>query len=361
MRATLLRSASTTRAWLVSLSLLLLFVGCGGHRDAEPSGTQPAVVHPLPVHVKNVFDVAWLTDGWLVLNGGPGNFESLWRAAPNGSKVTRLSLPSDPRCRAISYLVPRPLPNGNLGYVRWCYLRHSNRIRISLLEYDISTALEEPMVGQVLDFSPTDFTWNPTMTRGLYSVTSGLCSGIGTMTPAGIARQTITIDVAGRSRPLDETLRLPGSADCADVLRADLPAWAADGSRIAFLASPKSLGVGGFARIHMAWNLYLTDSGGNQPRAVLSNLVEPQGLAWSPDSRALAYSGAVEGGGRGVWLYDLATRHLRKLARGRFTALAFSPNGSEIAVVHQMKNSGQALPATELVVLTMASPSMSDP
>ena len=62
-------------------------------------------------------------------------------------------------------------------------------------------------------WSPSDFTWNPSMTRGLWSYTSSICAGIGAMTPAGRTEPSIVIDVSGRPHPVDEDLHLPGDAE----------------------------------------------------------------------------------------------------------------------------------------------------
>src|SRR5207302_8909192 len=145
-----------------------------------------------------------------------------------------LRLPKDPRCRALYYLVPRALPNGNLGYVRGCYLHHSDRATISLREYRIARGEESPLVKGLFHWSPSDFTWNPSMTRGLWSYTSSICAGIGAMTPAGRTEPSIVIDVSGRPHPVDEDLHLPGDADCPGDIQADRPIWAPDDSRIAF-------------------------------------------------------------------------------------------------------------------------------
>jgi hypothetical protein len=117
-------------------------------------------------------------------------------------------------------------------------LATKDRIDISLVRYDMQTRTQSILVSQALPVNPTEFTWDPTMTRGLFSVTSSICAGIGAMTRHGLVDLSLAINVGDRVHRLDENLHTPGSADCSGQIKADLPAWSPDGSRIAFLASP---------------------------------------------------------------------------------------------------------------------------
>jgi len=233
-----------------------------------------------------------------------------------------------------------------------------DRIDLSLVQYDVRTGAQRPLVAQPLRVNPTAFTWNPTMTRGLFSVTSSICAGIGAMTRDRIVDLSLAIVVDGRSHRLDEDLRSPGSADCSNEIKADLPAWSPDGSRIAFLASPQAIGVGGFGRLDAPWNLYLVGADDDRPVPVLGGLVEPRRLVWSPSGRFLAYSGQVTGRWTGIWLYSVASRQLQRLATGSFPALAWSPSGSQIAAVHDLTSAG-AKQSTEILIFDLGSASAS--
>ena len=345
------------RSWLLG-ALGLLLTGCLGTKQIGPPPLQ-VTVHRLELDQTGFFDVAWLADGTLVLNQLSGLSSFLWQVHPNGSGLERLSLQSDPRCRVLNVGRPRTLPNGSLAFLRDCTLTGpEDKVDLSLIEYNSSTGQERPLMAQPLGVNPAEYTWNPQMTRGLYSVTSSICAGIGAMNRQRVVDFPLAIVVGGRSHQLDEDLLSPGSADCSNEIKADLPAWSPDGSQIAFLASPQVIGSGGFSRSDAPWNLYLVGADEEQPVPVLSGLVHPQSLFWSPDGKSLAYAGEVEGRGEGVWLFNVATRELRTLVAGRYMALAWSHDGSQVAVVRDLGPVGAFPPNTEVDLLNL-SPSTS--
>src|SRR5437868_963278 len=92
----------------IVVSCLALLSGCGtnGHPSADRSFTPS---HAILDGQHSFFDVAWLPNGWLVLNrSGPSvfdNAESLWRVNADGSGLAQLPLPtSSSKCRRFSYL-----------------------------------------------------------------------------------------------------------------------------------------------------------------------------------------------------------------------------------------------------------------
>jgi hypothetical protein len=340
--------------------LLSLFAACGG----EPQGGSEeatVTVHRVALGVDEFFDLTWLPDGWLVLNRSAGLDDTLWRSRPDGSHLGRLPIPNDPRCRRLNQLRPRTLPNGNLGFLSWCDLSGaSDETDLSLEEFDLERKEQRPLMARSLGWNPSTFTWNPDMTRGLFSVTSGICAGIGAMTRQRVVDSPLAIVVDGRPRRLSEDLYEPASAGCSGNLKADLPAWSPDGSRIAFLASPEAIGIGGFERLDAPWDLYLVGAE-EEARAVpvLSDLVEPRDLEWSPDGGSLAYAGKMAGSGEGVWTFVLATRQLRRLVAGTYFALAWSPDGTQIGVIRDVGPIGAQPPHTEVLVLDLRGTSRS--
>jgi len=224
---------------------------------------------------------------------------------------------------------------------------------LSLVEYNMSTGDQHPLMANPLGFNPSQFTWDPTMTRGLFSVTSGICAGIGAMTRQSVVDLALSIEVAGQAHLVQEHLHALGAADCSTEIRADLPAWSPDGLHVAFLASPQSLGQSGFSRTDAPWNIYLVGPSEQQPILTLGGLVDPLALAWSPDSQWLAFSGDVSNRGNGLWIYGVGTHELRRLTAGTFLSLAWSPNGSQIAAVHDLGVVSTALFNTELRVFDL--------
>ncbi|MGH2554772.1 MAG: TolB family protein, partial [Actinomycetota bacterium] len=110
---------------------------------------------------------------------------------------------------------------------------------------------------------------------------------------------------------------------------------------------------GGFGRLDAPWNLYLVRADESRPIPVLEGLVEPQALAWSPDGRFLAYGGKVAERGAGIWTYEVATRQFRRLADGSFIALAWSPEGSQIAAIRDLMPAGVEPLDTEVLILEL--------
>jgi WD40-like Beta Propeller Repeat len=305
------------------------------------------------------FDLAWLPDGWLVLNRSGlsvfDNAETLWRARPDGLGLVELSLATgSPTCRRFRYLGPTTLPSGRVGFLRWCDVRGSDRTILALMTYDMTRAKARPLMSRPLGYNPDQFTWNPSMTQGLFGLTSGICAGMGAMTRREATDLALSLPVAGRPHPVQEDLQLPGDADCSAAIRADMPTWSPDGQRIAFLASPDSIGRGGLARAETAWSLYLVGPDWQYPIAVRAGLVDPHGTDWSPDGRWVAYSGKVAGRGDGVWLYRVADGELVKVASGTYGGMAWSPDGSAMAVVRGMKTTGDQLVNTEVRILDLS-------
>src|SRR5688572_5988267 len=117
--------------------LFPLLAACGGGPQAGSEDATVAV-HRVALGVDEFFDLTWLPNGWLVLNRSEALDDTLWQSRPNGSDLGRLPLRNDPRCRRLTYLRPRTLPNGNLGFLSWCDLAgSSDETDLSLEEFDL--------------------------------------------------------------------------------------------------------------------------------------------------------------------------------------------------------------------------------
>ena len=112
------------------------------------------------------------------------------------------------------------------------------------------------------------------------------------------------------------------------------------------------MGVDGFARLDQPWNLYLMDPEEQQPRKVLADIKGPGGLAWSPDSQWLAFTGERSWRGEGLWLFHPSTATLHRVAAGEeLYAVDWSPDGQRLVVIELHLPSGPLEPSSSEVLL----------
>lgn len=294
--------------------------------------------------------LAWLPNGWLIVRHEVSDREvqrptwRLWRLHLDGSGLTPLPLDADPACRQTWYYGPITLPDGRLGFEQRCLglKDESGRLLTEhsryLMAYDVETQTIERLVAEQLTFPTGQYTWNPTLTRGLLGTGGSLCASLAWLTPTRIEYPAFVIEEDGRSWPLEDYF---GDQDtCTRDGRARSPAWSPDGATIAFLASPQSMGVDGFARLDQPWNLYLMDPEEQQPRKVLANIKHPRGLAWSPDSQWLAFTGQRPWRGEGLWLFHPSTTTLHRIAEGEdgdLHGVVWSPDGQQLITIRDLR------------------------
>lgn len=331
-------------------------------RDApvrpEPNGS---TITRLPTPGGSYFNAVWLRSGLVVVEYEPEEFDDsftpLWKMKPDGSDFGILHVPDQKRCSRTSYENATELPDGRLGFVRAC--ESGNEIdpsEFTFMAYDVDDGRLETLTS--LDVGPGPYTWNTNLTRGLFSRSSDICAGIGALSRRGFEPLDVTISEGGRSWRIDTHLRRSPDEPCDDEGRAKDPAWSPDGSTVAFLASPTSIGVRGRARLKEPWNLYLMAPVG-APTAVLEGLTGPTGPIWSPDSRALAFSAEFPGEGPGAFVFSLGDRRQRRVARGQVSPASWSPDGTRLLAIRYPGRREESPPSAELVVLELSPTSSS--
>ena len=345
---------------------LLTLTGCVLPWRTPP----PAVsVYRLPTPFGEYWGLAWLPNGWLVVNYEPSPEDQspafrLWRLRPDGTELTQLPLGNHPDCHLTKYQLSTILPDGRLSISMTCV--NDRRLppgakpdSLHLLVYDWETGATEYLIppGKAL---AGGYTWNPAMTRGLESWGSGIWTGMTWVNRQGVEYPAFWVADGRRRWHVDAGYHRPAGQSCREEGRAAGPAWSPDGQTIAFWASPQSIGVEGLARLDQPWHLYLMDPAELQPRKVIADIEGPAGLDWSPDSRWLAFVGELPWRGDGLWLYEPATGTLRLVAKWEqeqkiLHSPVWSPDGQQImAIERTLPSRPLEYPGSELLLFDVS-------
>jgi WD40 repeat protein len=335
----------------LAAAVFLLAAGCG---SLNLSGPVPS--HVVPTGKGLYAGIAWLPGGWIVAAFNPqpyalGMVPHLVKLQPDGSLFQPIEVPpANTACLWIAQLEPTALPNGSIGFLSQCSLPGGQSPpEVRLNSYNLQTKQSSPLVAGPLLPNPGPFTWNPSMDKGLLGGPNDPCVSIVGISPAGMAYLPIIVSDEHRSWRLDELFQRPSTSVCKDLGNANWPAWSPDGRTIAFFASPSAVGLDGTARLDSPWNLYFMDSSEQRPRQELNGVLGPQDLKWSPDSRWLAFGGAV-GGKAGTWLFEPTSRRLVRVSSSVMEALAWSPDGRQIAAVFHSDATMRLLEAGLLIL-----------
>jgi hypothetical protein len=309
----------------------------------------------LPIPVGLYSGIAWFSDGWIVVEYASESGSELWRLRPDGSDFERIPLEGDPSCRRTEYTDPTALPDGNLGFVKWCI---GPGVRLYLESYRWDSGEETRLFRHQLPFNPHQFTFDPDVRSGFISTLSDICGTIAAFNSKEIQPLPIRITDDGQSWSLDDYFRRDAARPCSNEGRADWPTLSVDGSRLAFVASGPAPGVHDFARLNLPWRIFVTAPTDLAPRAVLSGVKHPRALSWSPDGRWLTFGGEINGRGTGTWLFAPETQMLERIAVESVDELAWSPDGQQIVGIFN-PNPSQWPPHDQVIILdvpTAASP-----
>ncbi len=101
------------------------------------------------------------------------------------------------------------------------------------------------------------------------------------------------------------------------------PRVSPDGQTVVYERSQKSHG-------YRAELMLVSANGGSAPQLLLTNWAEPFVFSWSPDSSTIAVVAGSGIGSRRLLAIDLANGSQQTIAKGYFSGVSFSPDGTEL-------------------------------
>ena len=339
-----MRPRKTTLVMIIAV-LLPAWVSCADDPSevstSSPSGGQtldlPSAIYSYP---------AWLDAHSLVLTSSPLVGPRRLVVADTDGSVSRLT--GFPDCDGAEYLAPAVLPAGTIAAVASCAGSPGEAAGPWWIdEIGASTGkVEDTLVDPTSRLIAT-VAANPNGGPLALQLGFGPCSTIAEASDGGIEPLDVVVGEGADSWNLQDGDDPAGACD--RVGRAWAPTWAPDGSRLAFFASPQSIGVDGPDRLDEPGNIYVLATGARTPDAVISDVADGAALQWSPDGSRLAFAGAPDGRDPGVYVFDVASGSTEMVAAGWTGSLGWSPDGSSIAVIR----GGQTGGATQVEITTV--------
>jgi WD40-like Beta Propeller Repeat len=261
-----------------------------------------------------------------------------------------IDLPDDPSCPLILDTSPTRLTDGRLAEARYCIGPTGPAFTAHVFSLDGTFG---PELGDLQRNNPTQISFNPDATRGVFGVSSLICAGIGFFGPVGVSPMPpMQIGRGGQAFRLSDTL---AGSDCGQTGNADDPDWSPDGKAIAFLAS--SSAVGSSSRSDDPYDLDLAPAAellaGNAQtsvRTILAGIASPTGMRWSPDGQWLVVAGYVSGHGPGTWLVRASDGRLKEVSAVELRTPSWSPDGTRIAGIDLLDSGGPRYQASLVLI-----------
>lgn len=277
-------------------------------------------------------DILWRTDGTLVAIQDEDVRPLRQPYALEGDEHLRyLDLEQDSECAEITvYRFPTLLPDGRLGWIKWCVTDNAFTYASYVVAYDWQTGQLEQIVQNPVDHFDNSqcFSWNSDMTRGVQTVSNGLVGTLNWLTPIGPEPVYITLRDGDRSWDLSKSYGQEGSTKEG---RISCPAWSPNDDKIAVFVSFDAMGIEGIARLDKQSQLVLISPETGESESVLSGIYYPEFIAWSPNGESIAFVGDLT---NELWVFNVKTRSLSLIDKGgEFDDLSWSPDSRKIAVI----------------------------
>jgi hypothetical protein len=233
------------------------------------------------------------------------------------------ALPVEPRAGCVEnfHNIATTLAPGRLGASDVC-VWPDRAATADLIEFDLQSGAPTQLAS--LDTHPAAVAWSGELGEGVFSYGSRICQGLGRIRDGRDEPIDLVVTIGDRQFNLRDDIW----TRCETSGRADYPAYAPDGERWAFLASP---GPGGAADPGGGppWAIVIVEVDGTS-RTILDGIREPGGLAWAADGSTLIFAGSY-GGSSGVWATPTTGDRLWRLTPERPDWLAVSPDRRRLA------------------------------
>lgn len=251
-------------------------------------------------------------------------------ALEGDDELRYLDLEQDSDCENTKYRYPTQLPDGTLGWIKWCVTDNAFSYASYMVAYDWRTGHLEQIIQNPLkhfDISGC-FSWNPEMTKGIQAVSNGLTGTLNWLTRVGPEPVKITLRDGSRVWDLSKDFEVNGSREGG---RISCPSWSPNGDQIAVFVSFDAMGVQGAARLDKQSQLVLLSPETGESESVLSGIYYPEFIEWSPDGENIAFVGDLT---NELWVFNVETRSLFLIDKGgEFDDLSWSPDAKNIAVI----------------------------
>jgi hypothetical protein len=308
--------------------------------------------------------IAWLSESEVALArtvpprvGGTRVGVELVRGDLGTGELRAISVPLRDDCTSERYFRPKRGPDGTVYFLKLCLLGANGEDRddaavmvIDLTSNDLQTYMH---LGPLKHHGNVAYTIDSPAQRVLYTVGGALCSGIAVATQAEARGR---LEIAVGTEPQAFSLDSPADllARCPNEGRAADPAQEPHGTRLAFAASPQSVGLDDrLARLNARWNLYVADDTSDTARVLVTDLDRASGIEWSPQSALVSFSGRIDGGQPGLWVVHPDGGEPTLVSPGEYSFVSWSPDGKHMAALRPVADAPLGSFASDVVVMSV--------
>lgn len=243
----------------------------------------------------------------------------------SGGEVTPLPPDPEAECATNSYGAGAVLSDGRLVVTETCLSGVFAGRRHWVKIFDPVQDHYRMVLSSSLRFDPGPMAWNDSLTFGVGSVNSVICS-------------ELVVFQDGRQRRPDFRMRDSAGTwsfdprslehDCPGRARTAYPQLTSTGL-LAFLGSAP--GDPGFDRLSDPWGIYLLRPGEDSAQAAIEDILDPAGFSLTADGDCLAFAGSW-GGIDGTWIMNVPRDDARQVLNEPLLAVSWDGDDNLIGL-----------------------------